>query len=76
METSHLKPHPFGNRFPEWMPNLPLGPWPGFEPVLQNIKAPERIWFYCTMAVKQLSGLSRLSLCIFFFFFTFLPKLI
>ena len=23
METSYLKAHPFGNRYPEWMPNLP-----------------------------------------------------
>ena len=22
METSHLKTHPFGNHYPEWMPNL------------------------------------------------------
>ena len=23
METSYLKAHPFGNCYPEWMPNLP-----------------------------------------------------
>ena len=23
MEISYLKAHPFGNRYPEWMPNLP-----------------------------------------------------
>ena len=25
METSYLKAHPFGDHYPEWMPNLPLG---------------------------------------------------
>ena len=24
METSYLKAHPFGNRYPDWMPNLHL----------------------------------------------------
>ena len=31
METFYLKAHTFGNRYPEWMPNLPLIPRPGFE---------------------------------------------
>ena len=33
METSYLKAHPFGNRYPEWMPSLPLVRWPGFTPM-------------------------------------------
>ena len=44
MET-YLKNPPFENHYPECIPNLPLGAWPGFEPML-----PERMLFHYTTA--------------------------
>ena len=41
METSYLKAHPFGNCYPEWMPQSPFRLWPGFKPhVLWDLSAP------------------------------------
>ena len=37
METSYLKAHPFWSHDPEWMPNLPLRSWLGFEPMRLGI---------------------------------------
>ena len=55
METSYLRVHLFGNRYPEWMPSLPSNRGQDSNPCIwKSPSPPEHTWFYCTTAVPCL----------------------
>ena len=56
METSNLKAHPFGNRYPEWMPNLPLNRGQDSNPLALGslYTMVVRLGYICLPCVKEI----------------------
>ena len=58
METSYLKAHPFGNRYPEWTPNLHSARSQDSNPCAMGSQ--ERKRFHCTTAAPPMFSRSLL----------------
>ena len=61
-ETSYLKVHPFGNCYPEWMPNLNSDCGQDLNPWAWGIPRPLKCkWFHCTTVAPISTYLSALA---------------